>query len=72
MHALVTGSAGFVGRHLIPRLRVAGFEVVATDLELDVTDTAAVSAKVAELRPEAIVHLAALSSVAASWREPAM
>ena len=66
MHALVTGSAGFVGRHLLPRLRAAGFEVVGTDLELDVANASAVASKVAELRPEAIVHLAALSSVAAS------
>ena len=70
MHALVTGSAGFVGQHLLPRLGNAGFEVIGTDLELDVTNEAAVAAKVAELRPAVIVHLAALSSVAASWREP--
>jgi GDP-4-dehydro-6-deoxy-D-mannose reductase len=70
VHALVTGSAGFVGRHLLPRLGAEGFEVVGTDLELDVADTSAVASKVAELRPDAIVHLAAVSSVAASWREP--
>lgn len=70
MRALVTGSAGFVGQHLLPRLGDAGFEVIGTDLELDVTNEAAVAAKVAELRPAVIVHLAALSSVAASWREP--
>jgi len=70
VHALVTGSAGFVGRRLIPRLRAAGFEVAGTDLELDVADASAVASKVAELRPEAIVHLAALSSVAASRRKP--
>ena len=70
MHALVTGSAGFVGRHLLPRLGAAGFEVVGTDQELDVADASAVASKVAELRPEAIVHLAALSSVAESWRRP--
>jgi GDP-4-dehydro-6-deoxy-D-mannose reductase len=37
---------------------------------MDVTDPAAVEARVEEVRPEAIVHLAAQSSVALSWREP--
>lgn len=30
--ALVTGSAGFVGRHLVPALELAGYNVVAVDL----------------------------------------
>ena len=29
--ALVSGSAGFVGRHLVPKLEAAGYEVVAVD-----------------------------------------
>ena len=38
MRVFVTGAAGFVGGHLIPRLEEAGMTVTATDLEVDVTD----------------------------------
>jgi GDP-4-dehydro-6-deoxy-D-mannose reductase len=70
VRALVTGARGFVGQHLVPRLAAAGFEVHAVDRELDVRDGDAVEACVAQLRPDAIVHLAAQSSVALSEREP--
>ena len=63
---LVTGASGFVGAHLMELL---GVEAVAT--EADVTDPAAVTAAVREARPRGVVHLAALSWVAESWREPA-
>ena len=61
---LVTGADGFVGRHLVARL---GPRAVAT--EVDVTDAAAVAAAVRDARPAAVVHLAAQSSVAASWQD---
>ena len=72
MRVLVTGAGGFVGRHLAPRLEADGWEVTGTDLELDVSDESAFGARVAEVLPDAIVHLAAQSSVAASWRDPAL
>jgi GDP-4-dehydro-6-deoxy-D-mannose reductase len=59
---LVTGADGFVGRHLMVEL---GDGAVAASA--DVTDAAAVRDEVAVVRPDAVVHLAALSSVAASW-----
>jgi len=68
---LVTGAAGFVGRRLVPRLVSTGFEVTACDLEVDVTDATAVERVLKRSRPDAVVHLAALSSVAASMNDPA-
>ena len=68
---LVTGSRGFVGGHLVPRLEERGFRPLETDREdLDVTDALAVAAIVASERPDAVVHLAAVSSVAAARSDP--
>ncbi|HEY5658127.1 MAG TPA: GDP-mannose 4,6-dehydratase [Myxococcota bacterium] len=66
MRVLVTGAGGFVGKALLPRLESAGHVCAGCDLEVDVADPAAVAAKVAEVAPDAIAHLAALSSVADS------
>lgn len=71
MRVLVTGARGFVGRHLVAELAARGDEVLATDREeLDVADPAAVEDAIARARPEAVVHLAALSSVAAARSDP--
>jgi len=72
VRALVTGAAGFVGTHLVPRLEAAGYAVTATDLELDVGDAAAVAARVAELEPELVVHLAAIASPPQAALAPAV
>lgn len=76
---LVTGGSGFVGRHLLPALRVAfpNAEVVGTApeplsgfRELDLGDPEKVAGLVSELRPDACVHLAAVSSLAEAARDP--
>jgi len=61
---LVTGAGGFVGAHLA--LELGGTTVAA---EADVTDAAALAAELRAVRPAAVVHLAAASSVADSWRD---
>ncbi|MBM4384156.1 MAG: GDP-mannose 4,6-dehydratase [Deltaproteobacteria bacterium] len=63
MRVFVTGAAGFVGRRLVAALGARGDEVVASDRELDVTDAARVRDAVGAARPDAIVHLAAISHV---------
>jgi GDP-4-dehydro-6-deoxy-D-mannose reductase len=72
VRALVTGAHGFVGRHLVAHLESVGDTVVAVDREhCDVTDADEVRAVVAEHRPDALYHLAAISHVGDSWRGPA-
>ena len=61
---LVTGPNGFVGRHLRTELGEA-----FVPYEGDVLDAAGLTAAVRDVRPDAIVHLAALSSVADSWAD---
>lgn len=74
---LVTGSSGFVGRRLIPRLS-RNFEVQALggpDLAdarpmVDLLDERALDEAVAAFGPGTIVHLAAASSVAGAGQAP--
>jgi GDP-4-dehydro-6-deoxy-D-mannose reductase len=61
---LITGAEGFVGTHL---RRLLGDDAVAADV--DVLDAEAVGRAVREVEPRAVVHLAALSSVAESWAD---
>jgi GDP-4-dehydro-6-deoxy-D-mannose reductase len=70
VRVFVTGASGFVGRHLSAHLCELGHEVIGTDRELDVSDPAVLAPFVARTRPEAIIHLAAVSSVAASQADP--
>jgi GDP-4-dehydro-6-deoxy-D-mannose reductase len=61
---LITGAEGFVGTHLRALLGDA-----AIAAEVDVLDHEAVSHAVRAARPGSVVHLAAESSVATSWRD---
>ena len=74
MKAAVTGSSGFVGRHLVPYLGACGDDVVTIDHRgdppVDVTDAAEVRAVLQATRPDAVYHLAALSHVGQSWDAP--
>lgn len=68
---LVTGAGGFVGRKLLAKLASEGHETSGFDVEVDVADGPAVRGAIANARPDAVVHLAAISSIAATLQDPA-
>jgi GDP-4-dehydro-6-deoxy-D-mannose reductase len=72
MRALVTGSSGFVGRHLTEHLEASGDEVRGCDRDdgLDVTDGRAMQVLFEKVRPEVVYHLAGWSDVGGSWTAP--
>lgn len=76
MRVLVTGSEGFVGSHLLPALVDRGHDAVGTSRDgssgerLDLPDDHATEALVAEHRPEAVIHLAAISHVPTAAADP--
>jgi GDP-4-dehydro-6-deoxy-D-mannose reductase len=63
MRVLVTGADGFVGRWMVEELREAGYEVIGTPPrdELDIVDGDAVRSFIADVTPDAVVHLAGLA-----------
>lgn len=66
---LITGASGFIGRHLVPRLRTEGHDVVAISRTSgDVTERATWMTFPAA---DVVVHLAARSFVPDSWQAPA-
>jgi len=70
--ALVTGAAGFVGRHLLSHLDAAGDVTTGIDREhgVDLLDRERLDAAVLAAAPDAVYHLGGWSDVGASWREP--
>ncbi|MCM1495698.1 MAG: GDP-mannose 4,6-dehydratase [Bacteroides sp.] len=84
MKALIIGAAGFVGSYLIQHLKQnLHWEIMATKMpqetiavedvdiyDLDILDKNQVTQLLKELRPDAVLHLAAQSSVGISWKNP--
>ena len=66
---LVTGATGFIGRHLVPQLRIAGHEV--TEANSQSGDIGEESTWSKFQKAELIVHLAGKTFVPDSWADPA-
>lgn len=85
--AVVTGGAGFIGSHLVDLLLAEEVQTTVIDdlssgdaarvasearlCTLDIVDRAALDTVIDEVRPQAIFHLAAQSSVTVSVSDPA-
>ena len=86
MKALIIGGGGFVGPYLIRHFRDdLHFDVAVTKIpkeeiaadniavyDLDILDKAQITDVLNKVRPDYIIHLAAQSSVAYSWKNPAL
>lgn len=86
MRILITGAAGFVGAYAIRQFAEKGYAVhaavlpqeqLASDLQalctvhhFDLLDADDVSVLLQTVQPDRILHLAAQSSVAISWKQP--
>ncbi len=72
MKAIVTGSNGFVGPHLIDHLNSSGDTVIALSQTTgpDLVDRPAWVDAFQENKPDAVYHLAGWSDVGASWSNP--
>jgi UDP-glucose 4-epimerase len=76
LRILVTGSSGFVGKHLCLYLKSKGFDIISTDLAPDAMITGDVSDKefvLGRLGAEdfdGIVHLAALADIKRTTNDP--
>ena len=72
MKALITGAAGFVGRHLTTHLEALGDTVVGVDRSAgpDLLDAPGWITLLDDLRPDAVYHLGGFSDVGGSWNTP--
>lgn len=79
MRALITGSEGFIGKHLTAELENNGYEVVRCDLHgeapvvpLNILDQEAVLGVISRYRPDVLINMAGQANVGLSWKKPQM
>lgn len=65
---LITGGSGFIGKHLVPKLKEVGFEVFPVDSSWG--DVSNPSTWVKFPKVDVVIHLAGKSFVPASWSDP--
>ena len=67
MNILVTGSSGFVGRHLVNHLKKR-HQIIP--LDVDFLNATAVETALAGINPDGVIHLAAIAAVGESLTSP--
>ena len=77
MKVLITGSEGFVGKHLVREFISNGHEVIRCDIRgsegfvpIDITNPEQVKSVLDGFRPDALINLAGQANVGLSWSKP--
>ncbi len=71
--ALVTGSEGFCGKHLVHRLRKNGWETIGIDVaECDIQNIDAVKSTLSSAQPDVVFHLAGIAYPPEAQAKPAL
>lgn len=77
MKALITGSSGFIGGHLVAELKANNYEVVKCDMRpsddnvaLDIMDQELIQNVLEEHKPDIIINMAGQANVGLSWKKP--
>ena len=77
MKALITGSAGFYGKHLCAELEENGYDVIRCDLKaendiisMDIMNSDMVLDIISKHRPDVLVNMAGQANVGLSWKKP--
>ena len=77
MKALITGSEGFIGRHLRAEFEANGYEVIRCDLvdadeviSMNIMDRESVQSVLSRYQPDVLVNMAGQANVGLSWKKP--
>ena len=77
MKVLITGSEGFIGKHLAEEFRQTGYDVVRCDLKeaegvlpLNIQDAGQVESVLSSQQPDVLVNMAGQANVGLSWKKP--